>query len=203
MSCSNRGGSYGGNYGGNDMCVKDVIKKILDAQRSVSDDGYTCDTSCERSIDDLLSPDRHHRPRHYTTIPFMLFTKDCVKPFVGSGFTSRRGRRGHRRGNFRCVESPIFKVKGFKKGSNSCVTLELLEPIKSKGDHHHDAPRLEGETDTDLQHHSSGCGCSMCKSFGDHYFDNFCYTGICITVDLDCFCGISCLDPVRPESMYD
>lgn len=197
MSCSVRGGSY--NYGGGDDCVKDVVKKILDAQQQASDD-VSCATSCERSIDDLLSPERHHRPHRYNTIPFMLFTKDCVKPFVGSGFTSRRGRRGNRRGNFRCVESPIFKVKGFKRGSNSCVTLELLEPIQSKG--HHDGHSHEGDVES-THLHNSGCGCSMCKAYGDHYFDNFCYTGICITVDLNCFCGISCLDPVRPESMYD
>lgn len=193
MSCQQRG-SY------NDGCVSDVVRKILDAQRKATDDDiYTCATSCERSIDDLLSPERHFHPTHYTTIPFMLFTKDCVKPFVGSGFTSRRGSRGDRRGNFRCIESPVFKVKGFKRGSDNCVTLELLEPVQS-----HDHGHRDGESGGEGRHdHHSGCECSLCKGFGNRHFDNFCYTGVCITVDLDCFCGISCLDPIRPESMYD
>jgi len=194
MSCSRGVGGYSGGY--ND-CVKDVVKQILDAQRKASeDDVHSCATSCERSIDDLLSPHHHHRPHRYNTIPFMLISKDCNKPFVGSGFTSRRGRRGERRDHFRCIESPIFKVKGFQRGSDNCVTLELLEPIYRRGG--------DGEDFGDGHHdHHSGCDCSICKGFGGRDIANFCYTGVCITVDLDCFCGISCLDPIRPESMYD
>lgn len=206
-------GCQRGNY--SDYCVKDVVRKILDAQRRATDeDSYSCATSCERSIDDLLSPDRHFRPTRYTTIPFMLICKDSCKPFVGSGFTSRRGRRGGRRGHFHCVESPVFKVKGFKRGSDSCVTLELLAPVHDHygGDHHHDD--CDDDFDGDRHHDDydghgghddydgySGKGGSFCGGFGDRRIDNFRYTGVCITVDLDCFCGISCLDPIRPDSM--
>lgn len=202
MGCSVRGGSYGGHYGGNDGCVKDTVKRILDAQQRVTDH---CVSSCDTAIDDLLSPERHHRPHRYDTIPFMLYTKDCVKPFVGSGFTSWIGRDAYRRGNYRCVESPIFRVKGFKKGNDNCVILELLEPIKDKGGHGHGhgRPQLEGDTDSNTIQYRNECGCSICQVYGDHYFDNFCQTGVCITVDLSCFCGISCLDPVRVESRFD
>lgn len=198
MSCSVRGGSYEGSYGGRRECVKDVVKKILDAQRKATDD-FLCITGCDTSIDDLLSPQRHNRPHRHDTIPFMLFTKCDVKPFVGSGFTSWVGRHGDRRGNFRCVESPFFKVKGFSRGSDSCVTLELLEPIKDRGRH----DRHHSEGDVEKGKHHNDCGCSMCKRFGSHHFENFCLTGVCITVDLDCFCAISCLDPVRVESRFD
>jgi len=202
MGCQQ--GSYQGSY--NDYCVKDVVRKILDAQRKATDeDSHTCATSCERSIDDLLSPDRHCRRSRYTTIPFMLMNRDG-KPFVGSGFTNRRGRDGGRHGHFQCVESPVFKVKGFKRGSDSCVTLELLAPIYDrgggKGDFHDDI----GEERHHDHHGGCSCGCgggSFCKKFGHRHIENFCYTGVCITVDLDCSCGISCLDPIRPESMYD
>lgn len=200
-------GSYN-DYGGyNDYCVKDVVRKIVDAQRkAMNEDSHSCATSCERSIDDLLSPDRHFRPTRYSTIPFMLVCKDGCKNFVGSGFTSRRGDRdGRRHGHFRCVESPVFKVKGFKRGSDSCVNLELLEPVYWRG------PR-SGEYDdysedvAEAHHygehggHSSG---SFCSAFGNRRIENFRYTGVCITVDLDCFCGISCLDPINPDSMCD
>lgn len=195
MSCSNRVGNYGGRGGD---CVKDTVKKILDAQQRATDH---CISSCDTAIDDLLSPGSHHRPHRYDTIPFMLFTKDCVKPFVGSGFTSWQGRDAYRRGNFRCVESSIFKVKGFKKGNDNCVTLELLEPRQRRSVY--DGSQGDGDTGGDTMYHGSDCGCSVCKRYGDHYFDSFCLTGICITVDLDCFCGISCLDPVRAESVYD
>src|SRR5699024_7480485 len=156
MGCSVRGGSYGGHYGGSDGCVKDTVKRILDAQQRVTDN---CTSSCDSAIDDLLSPERHHRPHRYDTIPFMLYTKDCVKPFVGSGFTSWLGSDAYRRGNYRCVESPIFRVNGFKKGNDDCVILELLEPIKGRGGH--DRPRLDGDGDSNTIQYKNECGCSI------------------------------------------
>lgn len=185
MSCQNdydRRGSRGGRGSGH--CVKDVVKRILDAQREATGDcDHECSTSCDRSIDDLLSPSRH-RPSRHTTIPFMLTCKDGCSTFFGSGFTSG-GYHGH--GHFHCVESPIFKVRGFVKGSSNCVKIELLTPVY----HEH-------EDDTrDYKQHGN-CSGSVCDYFGGRPIHNFCYTGVCITVDLDCFCGISCLDPVTP-----
>jgi len=205
MGCY-RGRDYN-DYGGyNDYCVKDVVRKIVDAQRKAADDdGNSCATSCERSIDDLLSPHHHHRPTRYTTIPFMLVCKDGCTNFVGSGFTSRRGGRDGRRGHFRCVESPVFKVKGFKRGSDSCVTLELLEPVFGRESRSGDYDDYSEEV-TEARHygehggHSSG---SFCSAFGNRRIENFRYTGVCITVDLDCFGGISCLDQINPDSMCD
>lgn len=196
-------GCYQGSY--NDYCVKDVVRKILDAQRKASDnDSHTCATSCEKSIDDLLSPHHHHHhPTRYTTIPFMLICKDSCKTFVGSGFTSRRGRRGGRRGHFHCVESPVFKVKGFDRGSNSCVTLELLEPVHGHGSRSGDTEDYDDGIGEDRHYGHSGSQGSFCDKFGNRRIDNFRYTGVCITVDLDCFCGISCLDPINPDSMCD
>lgn len=176
-------------------CVKNTIKQIIDAQREAAGGpSHDCDTSCERSIDDLLSPSRDRGPRRHTTIPFMLVCKDGCSTFFGSGFT---GRGGHRHGHFHCVESPVFKVQGFVKGSHNCVRLELLTPI-----YHKHRPRGDGEEGhREPRAHHGDCGCGgggVCGYFGHRPVENFRATGVCITVDLDCFCGISCLDPITP-----
>src|SRR5690625_3455167 len=104
-------------------CVKDTVRKIIKAQvRAVEKDTVTCITSCERSINDLLSPDRDRRPRH-TTIPFMLICKSSCKYFIGNGIVKQfvNGDRF-----FECIQSPVFKARGFVNGSNNCVKLELL-----------------------------------------------------------------------------
>lgn len=160
-------------------CVKDTVRKIINAQvKAAEEDAVTCVTSCERSLHDLLSPEREKRTRH-TTIPFMLICKDSCKYFVGSGIIRKRRAGGH---YFKCIESPVFKVRGFARGSRDCVKLELLVPTPSSGG-------SGGCT--------KGCKCSPCRFIGDNV-TGFKKTGICITVDLNCFCGISCLDPMTP-----
>src|SRR5690625_3356993 len=103
-----------------ERCISDVVRDILNAQRkAVEEATVTCDTSCDRAIDELLSPERDRRPSRYTTIPFMLISKGTNKPFVGTGFVNRH-RDGSRRRDFECIESPVFKVRGFARGSNNC-----------------------------------------------------------------------------------
>src|SRR5699024_10547360 len=187
MSC---GGNY--NSGGSPSvqgtgdCIRDIVKNIVTAQhRAVEAEEDTCLTSCDRSVADLLSDFEPNRRRlRHNTIPFMLYCKDACKPFVGSGFTRKRG-------NFSCIESPVFRVKNFAKGSNYCVLLEILKPIYE--------PREGGSGPSDQGKPGSSC-CSkgVCQHFPNK-FENFKATGICITVDLRCFCGITCLDPITPE----
>lgn len=172
-----------------DDCITGIVRRILNAQRqAVEDATVTCVTSCEQSIEDLLSPSRDRRPSRHTTIPFMLLCQDGCKTFMGSGFLGRDSRGG-RREHFECIESPIFKVRGFVRGSDNCVRLELLEPVFRRG----------GDTGGEQQHHHhrSSCG-SVCDFFGGRTITNFRETGVCITVDLRCFCGITCLDPITP-----
>lgn len=183
MSCQT--GSFESNG-----CIKDVVKRIIEAQRKVADVATgNCFTSCEQSINDLLSPSTGTRPARHTTIPFMLICKDSCRPFVGSGITSR-GRGGTRRDYFECVESPVFKVRGFTQGSNNCVKLELLLPVHRKGQ---GGDSCDGDVGGGKHHKQSACG-----YFGHQKIHNFRETGICITVDLNCFCGITCLDPITP-----
>jgi len=189
--CGSRGCSScnvaGAGTGSRTNCVKDVVRRILDAQREVAGGGlHDCDTSCDRSIDELLSPSRGERGR-FTTIPFMLICKDKCKTFYGAGFRGH-GAEMERRGRYECIESPVFKVQGFVRGSNNCVRLELLLPVYRRRD-----------GDNDQRRHHDSCGSDVCNHFGHHIIENWRHTGVCITVDLDCFCGISCLDPTTPR----
>lgn len=198
MSCQTGGQNSSGN------CIKDVVRRILDAQRQVGDSvsGF-CITGCEQSIDDLLSPSRHNRPTRHTTIPFMLMCKHACRPFVGTGI-SNDNFDDSRHDHFKCVESPIFKVRGFVRGSNNCVKLELLLPV------HRNRSEEVGGSDVDCGVESANrggghggsncnnCSDSACGHFNHRHVHNFRESGICITVDLDCFCGITCLDAITP-----
>lgn len=180
MSCGNR------NLAPSGSCIKDTVKKIIDAQRKVAGvDTVTCRTSCEQSIDDLLSPSHHHRPTRHTTIPVMLFD-GCGKTFVGSGFV--RSEAGNRRSHMKCIESPVFKIKGFTSRSMNCVHVEILLPVYSRG----------SDSNTTIDDCYDGKKHGACHHFDDRPIRNFRSTGLCITIDLDCFCGITCLDPITP-----
>src|SRR5690625_6269797 len=81
---------YGGSGGSGQGCIRDVIRRIIEAQKRVENTtSIACATSCERSIEDLLSPSRDNRPPRHTTVPFMLINK-CGKPFIGSGIVKDR-----------------------------------------------------------------------------------------------------------------
>src|SRR5690625_3019959 len=187
MGCGSN--QYGGSVQSTD-CIRDVIRKIIDAQRKVAgSQSASCDTSCERSIESLLSPSHEQRPHRHTTIPIMLINKSG-KTFVGSGLVGKS--RGSDHEHFKCVESPVFRVRGFAGNSPNCVHLEILLPVHKQ----HDGGGIDSG---DHSHHGKGCGCaSSCDHFGKSKIKNFRDTGLCITVDLDCFCGITCLDPITP-----
>ncbi|RDY71431.1 hypothetical protein DXT76_07550, partial [Halobacillus trueperi] len=44
----------------------------------------------------------------------------------------------------------------------------------------------------------SGSGKQVCDYFPGSSIRNLRATGVCITVDLDCFCSITCLEPTTP-----
>ena len=190
-SCNNRG-NIGGDFRG-DNCVADVVKSIVRAQRkAIKAEEDTCLTGCDRSIEDLLSPvEKNRERRRHNTIPFMLFTKNEGKPFTGVGVRREHDGRSNR-GFFECTESPIFRAKSFIADDGNCVKLELLIPIRDRRDGH--GPNQNVEADRHCHHKRDDDFCD----FLPRHTRNFRATGICITVDLDCFCGISCLDPITP-----
>ena len=152
-------------------CVKDVLKEIIRAQNEVADRDHGCSTSCERSIRDLLSP-AGANGNGDTTVPFTLYCKDC-KPFFASGLRKKTGP------GYYCIETPVFRAVKFV--DDHCVKLELLKPVPQ------------------YSHYSwkKKCDKSVCDVL-DHveYFES---TGICTTVDVNCFCGITCLDTITPR----
>lgn len=150
-------------------CVEDVLEGILKAQKKAKKDSH-CKTSCQQSIDDLLEEDK--KPKK-DTIPFFLYC-DC-KPFKGSGVAKYHCHSKHEK--LKCVETFVFKIKDLDK---DCALLELL---------------IFKE---DFKHASKdGKIHSPCDQIDHNSLDDLMGTGICITVDLSCFCAISCLPAVK------
>ncbi|WP_174615523.1 CotY/CotZ family spore coat protein [Virgibacillus ihumii] len=127
-----------------------------------------CKASCEGSIDDLLGKKRRSRKN---TIPIVLYC-GC-KPFKGTGVFSYSC---HSKKKLKCIETYIFKIKDLK---GECAVLELLT-FKS-----------------DLNDTAGNNKCSLCSQVDHKCVDDLMKTGICIEVDLSCFCAVTCLDAVR------
>lgn len=165
---------------GSQDCVCSVVKRIVDKQDLVGDNGNDCSTGCDRSIHQLLAGNTG--PVN-TTIPFILYCDGTCEAFVGSGvFQAASG--AHSGSFFGCVESPIFRAKQFVKGSDCCVRLELLLPVAG------DCAVPVCPVD------NAGNVCPFFPT--EDPITDFQATGICITVDLKHFVGITCLDPITP-----
>ncbi|SEA20758.1 spore coat protein Z [Thalassobacillus cyri] len=161
-----------------DNCVCETVREIIKAQDEVAGVGDDCcDTGCEQSIRDLLSPVGNGNGP--TTIPFSLICKGDCEPFIGRSVVFREVGMSDN-ATFNCVETPIFRAKKFVDEDECCVQLELLVPV------------------TQGQSTPGPGGDDFCAYFPGNSIRNFVASGLCITVDLDCFCGIACLDPVTP-----
>lgn len=136
-------------------CVADILKEIVSAQDNIA--GDCCDTSCERSIAELLGDTQ--APTNLDTVPVLLYCKDCT-PFKGYGAPFNAIAD--------VVGSFYFRVK--KVDSKNCAVLELL--------------RTPNDPEADP------------VSPVTQFTANLQATGICITVDLDCFCHVTCLPPI-------
>ncbi|MDP4171782.1 MAG: CotY/CotZ family spore coat protein [Bacillota bacterium] len=161
-------------------CVEDVLKAILHAQKKVQKKEKkhnNCDTSCKESIRQLLCESK--KPKK-NTIPFILYCGDC-EPFKATGVTTFSCHSKKKK--FACITSFIFRIKAI---SNNCAVLELLE-IKSDKGHSSDKGKECKSKDV----------FSPCCQIDGKNVDNLEKTGICITVDLNCICAITCLPAVR------
>lgn len=105
-------------------------------------------------------------PNNFDTIPLILYC-GC-DPFLGTGV--RLIRRENSSQVLQCIESFFFRVTSV---DDNCAKLELL----STGT-------------TELCKWSEPC--EQINTGTTTFFR----TGICITVDLNCFCAVVCLDPV-------
>ncbi len=150
------------------VCVEEILEAILKAERKVEVDHKKKCSSCKESIEDLLEEERKKPKKN--TIPFILYC-GC-EPFKATGVTTCPG--GPKDKRFACITSFIFKIKDLK---GQCAELELLA-FKSKKD-----------GDKKL--------CSPCDQINYECVEDLVRTGICINVDLSCFCGVTCLPAVR------
>jgi hypothetical protein len=155
-------------------CVEDVLKAIHFAQKKAKEQ-HECDTSCKMAISELLGEEKRSKKN---TIPFILYC-GC-KPFKGTGVTTYYSHSDKEK--FACIHSFIFKVK---KINNGCAVLELLK-FKSKKFHSAD----------DVKNSNDKKECSSCSQIHNKDVKDLVGTGICITVDLSCFCAITCLPPI-------
>ncbi|GGB40335.1 spore coat protein [Virgibacillus dakarensis] len=143
-------------------CVCDILKEIADVQNDIVEN--CCDSSCERSINDLLGEQENNND--LDTVPVLLYCQDGCKPFKGFG-----AFRGDNNGSCdfgEVVGSFYFRVK--KVDDNCCAVLELLR------DPADDDCNPENPVDQDTCHLRA--------------------TGICITVDVNCFCHVTCLPAI-------
>ncbi len=104
------------------------------------------------------------------TVPVILYCAGDCKPF--KGFGAKRGSTFGSVGDMKA--SFIFRVKSVT--DDCCAVLELLRDP--------DDP----------------CTCDHLKDPCDQSTENLENTGICLTVDLDCFCHVTCLPAI---SVFD
>ncbi|MBS3681819.1 hypothetical protein KGF86_16625 [Ornithinibacillus massiliensis] len=171
---------YESNY---ENCISDVVRKIIDAQDKVKQN--KCDSGCEKSIMELLSQSNYKR-NFNNTIPFFLTSRDN-KPYIASGIIKAPIKGYPNESYFKCIETPILRAIKFNDNKNNCVVVELLRPVNANG-----IPVADR-------------GEYLCDFFQEqtpYKTIQFRSTGVCTTIDLDCFCGITCLDPISPLSPY-
>lgn len=160
-----------------DDCVCDVVRAIADAQDEVAAAQDTgCDVSCTRSINNLLSPVSGNS-NNLNTVPIILYNKK-LKPFKGFGADIERNGGPAR---FDCTESFIFRV--IRVSDDCCAILELLTFDDDEPSQPGNQQGARGDDDP-------------CEQLDNERVDDLNRTGICITVDLKCFCAVTCLPAV-------
>lgn len=169
-------------------CIVKTLQKIIKAQNKVLEKTKDCClTSCRCSVTDLLlaTPTDNNA---YNTIPVMLTCKSTCQPYFGTGIFTEESDANTQ--IFQCVTSPILKAKAFDKNNNHCVVFEMLLPTDTDGN-----LILPENGDNSL---------GVCDYFPNEGVNNFQETGICMTLDINNFLGITCLDPVRsyPSSVF-
>jgi hypothetical protein len=155
-----------------DSCVCAILRRIADVQDEVKPEDVDCKVSCARSIDELLEGTSTAPINAKNTIPLILYC-DCA-PFQGFGV-----KRNSNTNKFECIPTFFFRVSSVD--DDCCATLELLEPSE-------DAPSAALKTHVPMKD-------DPCEQLGANT-KSFIRTGICITMDLSCFCGVSCLEAV-------
>ena len=166
MGCG-RGNSDVGGEASNRGCVCEVVRAILDIQNAaVQDECSRCTTNC--FLEPLGGIVNPARSSADTRV-FTLLNKDG-SPFFAQFSTSNGD-------GFPCV-SIYFRVEDIF--GNCCATLRVLVPLDDSED---PVDLLNGEG-TAINFREV---CNVCQ---------FAASDSCVTVDLDCFCAVQCIDDV-------
>ena len=152
-----------------DNCICEIVKNIDKAQ-SIAES--TC-IKHKLNIGHILEIDTQ-----LNTIPIMLICKNPCDYFVSTGIFKSDNC------TFKCFRTSIFRVSTIKEeDSKQCFAeLELLQPQCENG-----------STPAFCQEHD------ISNIFPSKTVKEFIRTGIFITVDLSCFCGIECLPAVKAQ----
>ena len=164
-----------------DSCVCATIREIVKAQNKVIRP-RACENGCEQSIRQLLSPEIRRKNKN-TTIPFILFKKECTKPLILSGVKQSPIEGYPSETFYECIKTPVLRVIEFVNKQNCCVNVELLRPVNANGCPIHQ------------------CGTELCDFFSTKTpcrTIHFRKTGICLTIDLNDYSTINCLKPIKP-----
>jgi hypothetical protein len=153
-------------------CIKDKLAAVLKAQKKAENKSFY--NQCDYFIEQLVS----RKSSMKNTIPFILY-KDS-EPFKATGF--RTSHTNSCSDTLVCVNTFIFKIVDIKE---KCAVLELLEFKPYPG------MKPTGVPTKTFDKLPSACF----QGEGEHIKD-LQGTGICLTVDLDCFCAITLLPPV-------
>lgn len=156
-----------------DSCVCDILLDIVEKQDKVSP--ASCASGCRTALHELCG---QVQGAMYTTIPVSLICRSTCDYFIGMGV-----RRAPDTPTTRVAwESVVFRVIDVDP-ETCCATLELLQAYSVTN------PVPDGQTKAQYLF-------SQITSDADYI-----HTGICITVDLDCFCGVECHPPVTPGQL--
>lgn len=167
-------------------CICEVLRFIKRVQSTSPEvDCVECDTDCFMApLGSLVSPARGR----VNTRVFSLLTAngDYFKAVFRGGkknpclptprsTSDDAGRRPHPQPVSTSCVSVFFRVQ--KVFDSCCATIQVLQPLKDG-------------CPFDITHNGKICLEKVCQVNG------FGPTNTCLTVDLNCFCGVQCIDDV-------
>jgi len=151
-------------------CVCDILAEIARKQRNIPD----CQGGCEESVREL-----NCFATTFNTIPLQLICGDTINTNVpgtcGTVFLARGFRRNpNNNGSLLAASSTWFRVSDVDE-RRCCAEIELL------------CTTLEDPAPDNVE----------CLQLVENVL--FERTGICVTIDLKCFCGVVCLPAVNAQ----
>ncbi|WP_316571679.1 CotY/CotZ family spore coat protein [Neobacillus sp. YIM B06451] len=158
-------------------CVCDTLLAIVEAQDKINPITDECSFGCSRAIQELVGGTT---ATGNDTIPVILICKSTCAPFQATGV--RRDTQSPQT-PFEVVCGCVFRVIDVDP-ETCCATLEILGIRTGQGSNA-DFTLCEGPN----QNNGFGCVENLNNATA------LVRSGVCITVDLNCFCGVSCIFP--------